>query len=349
MHSSVCLLLLLIGSIFCSQYERELFNDYMRKFHKAYTTEEEYNMRFQNFKESLLRIHSLNRHQKATFALNKFSDMSKEEFSKTKLSPVKFSGEQLARSCLAKGVTAPHVDPSALPTSFDWREKGVVTPVKDQGQCGSCWAFSTIGNIESQWAIKKHPLTQFSEQMLVDCSHGCSNEPPYGAVCNQGCGGGWQWNAYEDILVWGGVVTETEYPYEGVAGTCSYSKSDIQAKISNYTCLTHPNSSGADEDVMAAFLIKNGPLAIAMDASYLMDYDSGVIDPWFGWECDGTQLDHALLIVGFGVETSEIFGDTPFWIIKNSWNSDWGENGYFRIYRGSGACGINNAVSSVIM
>jgi len=224
-----------------------------------------------------------------------------------------------------------------------------VTPVKDQGECGSCWAFSTIGNIESQWAIKGHSLTQFSEQMLVDCSHGCSDEPPYGAVCNQGCNGGWQWNAYSDIMVWGGVETETQYPYTGVDGTCKNNSRLFQAPIKNYTCLTTPKTNGADEDQMAAFLVKNGPLAIAMDAGYLQDYSSGVIDPWFGWECDGSQLDHALLLVGFGVQSSEIFGDTPFWIIKNSWASSWGESGYFRIIRGKGACGLNNAVSTVVM
>jgi len=185
--------------------------------------------------------------------------------------------------------------------------------------------------------------------MLVDCSHGCSNEPPYGPVCNSGCDGGWQWNAYFDIMSWGGVVGETIYPYTGVDGVCKYKKTDLTASIKNYTCLTNPNTNGANEDQMAAFLVANGPLAIALNADYLMDYSSGIVDPYFSWECDGTTLDHALLIVGFGVETSEIFGDTNFWIVKNSWNAYWGENGYFRIIRGYGTCGLNNAVSCVIM
>jgi len=312
-------------------------------------TDEEYERRFENFKESLVRIKSLNALSKnAKYGLNKFSDMSTEEFSQKRLSQKKTTGAALARSCLANGVTAPHLPTANLPTSFDWRTKNVVTPVKDQGECGSCWAFSTIANIESQWAIKKHPLTQFSEQLLVDCSHGCSNEPPYGNVCNQGCDGGWQWNAYIDVISWKGVETETQYPYTGVDGTCNYNPSKVMAPITNYTCLTNPNTTGANEDQMASFLVQNGPLSIAMDASLLQDYDSGIIDFWV-WDCSDTELDHALLIVGFGQETSEIWGTTPFWIIKNSWASSWGEQGYFRIIRGKGACGLNNAVSCVVM
>jgi cathepsin F len=281
--------------------------------------------------------------------INKFTDMSKEEFSK-KMLPQKVPGAALANSCLAKGVTAPKLDVSALPTAFDWRDKKVVAPVKDQGQCGSCWAFSTVATIESQWAIKGNKLTQFSEQLLVDCSHGCSNEPPYGPVCNQGCDGGWQWNAYSDVITWGGVETETEYPYTAATGTCNMNRADLQAKVTNFTCLSNQTSGPAKEDQMAALLYSHGPLAIALDADVLQYYYSGIVDPWFpDWECDPTVLDHALVIVGWGVEDSEIFGKTPYWIVKNSWGSDWGESGYFRIIRGTGACGINNAVSSVIL
>jgi len=212
----------------------------------------------------------------------------------------------------------------------------------------------TIGNIESQWAIKGNKLTSFSEQLLVDCSHGCSNEPPYGNVCNQGCNGGWQWNAFGDIIAWGGVETEKEYPYTAVTGTCQMNNKLLTAKIANFTCLSNSSSSkGANEDQMAAYLVAHGPLSIAMDATPLQSYSSGILDPNSWWDptdtCATQQLDHALLLVGFGVEDSEIWGKTPYWIVKNSWGADWGESGYFRIIRGAGACGINNAVSSAIM
>jgi len=117
--------------------------------------------------------------------------------------------------------------------------------------------------------------------------------------------------------------------------------------------LSGPNQQGAPADettLMPTVLMQNGPLSIAIDADMVEDYSSGIIDPYFpDEECDPTSLDHAVLIVGWGVESSEIFGDTPYWIVKNSWAASWGENGYFRIYRGEGLCGLNNAVMTVLM
>jgi len=187
-------------------------------------------------------------------------------------------------------------------------------------------------------------MALFSEQLLVDCSTGCSNEPPYGVVCNQGCGGGWQWNAFEDIMTWGGVETETEYPYTAEDGTCQINKADLIVPVKNYTCLTNNKTSGADEAQMAAFLYANGPISVALNADYVEGYSSGIIDPPTPADCDGTSLDHAVLIVGYGTENN-----VPFWIVKNSWSASWGENGYFRIVRGQAACGINAAVLSAIL
>jgi len=329
---------------------KTMWQDYIEKFGKDYTTEE-YETRYKNFLGSVDRIERRNQLRKgrgAVYGLTKFADMSPKEFQEKRLMK-KRPAANMATSCLANGVLSPQVSATGIPPSFDWRTKNVVTPVKNQADCGSCWAFSTTGNIESQWAIKGNPLTEFSEQLLVDCSTGCSMEEGQ-SVCNSGCDGGWQWNAYVDIMSWKGVELETKYPYTGQDGQCALNKSLAVAPIKNYTCITTPNGNPADEDQMAAILVANGPLAIAMDAGELEDYDSGIIDPWFGsWSCDPTQLDHAILIVGYGVESSEIWGNTPYWIVKNSWGSDWGENGYFRIIRGYGSCGLNAAVSSVIM
>jgi len=325
---------------------RKQFESFIKKYEKKYTTDSiEYEKRFQNFQENIKRA---NRKQKtdkfAKYGVNKFSDLSTEEFRTTRLSQKKYNPQALAASCLANGVEAPHLSLN-IPSSFDWRTKNVVTPVKDQGQCGSCWAFSTTGVIESQWAIKGNNLTQYSEQMLVDCSVGCCEELNQ-TVCNQGCNGGWQWNAYEDIIGWGGLVLESDYPYTAQDGKCQRTKYKLHAPVKNYTCLSNPN--GADEQQMASYLVSNGPLAVALNAEYVQDYTSGIISPWFSFECDPTMLDHAVLIVGYGIQP-DVVDNIPFWIVKNSWGSDWGENGYFRIARGSGCCGINNAVSSVVL
>jgi len=328
-----------------------MFSHFMSKFNKVYETPVEKAKRFDIFKANMIRYNEMNKKAPHTkYGMNKFADLSVDEFRAQRLSSKRISGEPLAQSCLSKGVTAPLMDTSDIPTSYDWRSANppVVSPVKDQGQCGSCWAFSTIGNIESQNAIRGKPLTQFSEQLLVDCSTGCSNEPPYGVVCNQGCGGGWQWNALEDIMYWGGVETETEYPYTAETGTCQLNKKLLTTAVKNYTCLTNNKTSGADENQMAAFMVANGPLAIALNADYVEGYSSGIIDPPTPADCDGTSLDHAVLIVGYGIQTTPAPA-VPFWIVKNSWGADWGESGYFRIVRGQGACGLNTAVLSAIL
>jgi len=191
-------------------------------------------------------------------------------------------------------------------------------------------------------AINGQSLTSFSEQMIVDCSHACC-EVEGEASCNSGCEGGWMWTAMSDVISWGGVNTEEEYPYVGEDESCKMNNQTLQAKVKNYTCV------GTDEGQIAAFLVANGPLSVALNAGLVEDYTTGIIDPWFPTEeCDPTTLDHAVLIVGYGVDTEFDF-DTPYWIVKNSWGADWGENGYFRIYRGDGCCGINNAVTCAVM
>jgi len=349
--SRLVTLLVLLG--FCAiissasnKSDRKQFQRFVKQYNRAYVDDSEYELRFKYFQESIQRIEQKQKKDKhATYGINQFSDFSREEFAR-RLSPSVVSPKELAVSCLANGAEAVHMDVDDIPASWDWRTKGVVTPVKNQGDCGSCWAFSTTGDIESQWALKGNTLTQFSEQLLVDCSHGCCEELNQ-SVCNSGCEGGWQWNAYTDIESWGGIALESAYPYTGVDGTCRKNSTKLMAPITNYTCLSVPNA--ADEDQMAAYLVAHGPLAVALNAELVEDYSSGIIDPYFpGEECDPTQLDHAVLIVGYGSESSW-FGSTPFWIVKNSWGSEFGENGYFRIYRGDGCCGINQAVSSVNM
>jgi C1A family cysteine protease len=324
------------------------FNAWMTKYGKTYSAQE-YPRRLANYKASLERMKiTAKKSPSAVFAPNRFSDLTVDEFRSLYLmNKTSTPAQTLAISCLANGVTAEaagYRKPEALPTSWDWRSKNKVTPVKDQGQCGSCWAFSTSGCLESAYAIKNNqPATQqFSEQMIVDCSHGCCMEEGQ-QVCNSGCGGGWMWNAMTDIMSWGGLETEDAYPYTGEDGTCSMS-GPYMAAMKNYTCLSVPN--GADETtLMPTFVMNAGPLSIAMNADLLMDYSSGIVAPSSSADCDPTSLDHALLIVGWGVDASA----GAYWIVKNSWNQSWGESGYFRIIKGSNACGLANAVVSPIL
>jgi len=268
--------------------------------------------------------------------VNEFTDMTREEFLDSgRVMKIKLQAD--AKSCLAKGVTADYskLSLSDTPTSWDWRTKGVVNPIQNQGQCGSCWTFSTIAVIESAYAIKTGKLQKLSEQEIVDCSHGCVLEDGQ-QVCNQGCNGGWMWSALTDIISWKGEELETDYPYTATTDTCKRSAAKTLDPLSNYTCLSGPKL--ANETEMAAFLVANGPLSIAMDAGILQSYSSGIINPGPN-DCSKTSLDHAIVIVGFGVD-----GALPFWIVRNSWGTSWGEEGYFRIIRGKGACGLNAGV-----
>jgi len=334
-----------------------LFSQFIVRYNKTYTATERA-QRFQIFQDNLKIIQRQNQNSKsAKFAVNKFSDLAREEFEKTYLLP-KHSAKGVARACSQYASRPPVFSKKVkrdLPTTWDWRKNGgrnnagVVTPVKNQQQCGSCWTFSATGNIEGLWAMKGNLLTSLSEQLIVDCSKACCNMPPYGPVCNAGCNGGFQWSAFYDIMSWGGLQTEQDYPYTGYDGQCKLNKNKVMAPIKNYTCISS-TTGPADEEDMRAYIYKNGPIAIAMDAGLLQSYSSGIIDPWFpNWECDPTALDHALLIVGWGEDENWIGETTPYWIVKNSWSTEWGINGYFWIARNENLCGIAVAVSSANM
>jgi len=198
-----------------------------------------------------------------------------------------------------------------LPTGVDWRTKGAVNPIKDQGQCGSCWAFSTTGALEGRCFIDGFGLHSFSEQQLVDCSS---------TFGNQGCNGGLMNNAW-DYLEKNCLCYEGDYPYEAVDDTCKTLKG--HNKISTYTAVAAGNV-----DQLAAGAAQQ-PVSIAVDAQNFQLYQSGIFN-----DCS-TNLDHGVLLVGY---TSDA------WIVKNSWGASWGESGYIRLARGN-TCGIANAAS----
>lgn len=268
--------------------------------------------------------------------------MTYEEFAKIRLNGgLVITPTDFAESCLKNNATSESVQAiNDLPESFDWREKGAVSSVKNQGGCGSCWAFSTVGNLEGQNFLKTGKMVDLSPQDLVDCSKDCSSVIIHGkneSVCNSGCNGGWMWAAMQTVQGDQGIDTEANYPYKGMDGTCAYTKTGALAAVQSYTCISD------DETQIQAELMARGPLSIAVNANRFQTYKFGVLS------CLGeskTALDHAILLVGWGVEKT-IFGSTkPYWIVKNSWGGSWGEKGYAKILRGSGSCGINNAVTS---
>jgi cathepsin F len=327
------------GGVQCS---RDTFNQWKVDNGRVYSGAEEEASRYAIFCDNMKKMHE---HQldnpTAAFHMNKFADVDEAEFKRTHRN-FAFDAAGQARSCLYSGNNLNAMTKSFLPTSFDWRSQGKVSPVKDQGQCGGCWAFATIANMESFYAISHgvKATTQFSEQMLIDCSHGCSTDDGERS-CNQGCNGGFPWNSFADILSWGGVVSESSYPYRAHTQTCKINfnnKPALQSPISNYTCLTSPRSIG-NEDTMAAWLVANGPFTIGINAGPLQSYSGGILDPS---HCSASGIDHAVTIVGFGQSNGK-----NYWIIKNSWGSDWGLSGFFYLIRGKGACGVNYAASSV--
>jgi len=338
MKLSVVLAFALLGLCAAST----VFDEYLKKHGKHYEGAE-YQRRQTIFQQNVRdlakqRAQAIQLGEKPWMGVNEFSDMTRAEFLQSGR-VMKNRLQADAKSCLANGVTVDRAKLNlalqAVPATWDWRTKGVVNPVQNQGQCGSCWTFSTIAVIESAYAIKTGKLQKLSEQEIVDCSHGCVLEDGQ-QVCNQGCNGGWMWSALTDIISWKGEELESDYPYTATTDTCKRNAAKTIDPLSNYTCLSGPKL--ANETEMAAFLVANGPLSIAMDAGILQSYSSGIIDPGPN-DCSKTSLDHAIVIVGFGTE-----GAKDFWIVRNSWGASWGEAGYFRIIRGKGACGLNAGV-----
>ncbi|KAK2660625.1 hypothetical protein Ddye_007158 [Dipteronia dyeriana] len=309
------------------------FSVFKSKFGKTYATQEEHDFRFGVFKANLRRA---KRHQmldpSAVHGVTKFSDLTPSEFRR------QFLGLNRKLRLPADAHEAPLLPTKDLPADFDWRDHGAVTGVKDQGSCGSCWSFSTTGALEGAHFLATGELVSLSEQQLVDCDHECDPEE-YGA-CDSGCNGGLMTSAFEYTLKAGGLEREEDYPYTGTdRGGCKFDKTKVVASVSNFSVVS------IDEDQIAANLLKNGPLAVGINAVYMQTYIGGVSCPYI---C-GKHLDHGVLLVGYGSAAYAPirFKEKPYWIIKNSWGESWGENGYYKICRGRNVCGVDSMVSTV--
>ena len=295
------------------------FQRFIKKYEKNYSSINEYLARFEVFKRNFMNTFA-NEEVSYKTGITKFSDLTKQEFSRIYLN-LNYDAMAIANF----EPTTVKIS-NAAPTSYDWRNYGRVAAVKDQGSCGSCWAFSTVANLEGLYAEKKGTIKTFSEQMLVDCD-----------TSDSGCNGGLMEYAFTWLKKNGGIMTDTDYPYKGTKGTCRSDKTKyVDMTITGYKKLgsSYSTWSAVDEDEVKEFLYETGPLAIALNADPLQTYSSGILDVT-STKCPTSGINHAVTLVGYGT------GSPNYWIVKNSWGKNWGESGYFRIRRGNGTCGIN--------
>ncbi|NBP59295.1 hypothetical protein EBU71_22615 [bacterium] len=294
------------------------FNNFQERFSKRYSNFEELETRFAIFRENLVSIikHNADVTQNFTMGVNQFTDLTPEEFRAQYVGGLK--AEVGSYGCKTFSSSA-----SGAPSSIDWRNKGAVTSVKDQGQCGSCWTFSATGAVEGAWAISKGQLVDLSEQELVDCATGVS----YGS---HGCNGGQMEGAFKFVIEHG-QCSLASYPYTAKDETCK-------------TCspLAHISSCSdvkPNDQISLTAAIAKQPVAVAIEADtrYFQSYSSGVLT---SSSC-GTNLDHGVLAVGYGTENG-----IDYYLVKNSWGTSWGDKGYVKIARSKstndpGICGIS--------
>lgn len=258
------------------------FLEFQKTHKKKYESETERQQRFLIFRDNMKKARQLQDTEMGTaqYGATLFADLTQEEFRKYHTG-LKSKPEQENRIPLPRAV----IPDIKLPKEYDWRHFNVVTTVKNQGMCGSCWAFSVTGNIESLYAIKHGKLFSLSEQELVDCDK-----------LDDGCEGGLPNTAYEAIEQLGGLETEDDYPYDGKDEKCHYKSDLARVKIVSGLNIT------SNETQMAQWLVENGPISIGINANAMQLYMGGISHP-YKFLCSPKSLDHGVLIVGFGVHS----------------------------------------------
>eukprot|EP00727_Mastigamoeba_balamuthi_P005449 m51a1_g1523 hypothetical protein (1621) ;mRNA; f:445505-451523 len=325
MHRSLGILLFLsasaaLGLAGCAPDDAPcLFGEFKARYHRAYATPAEEARRYEIFQARLRDIERLNREvPTATFAVNELSDLSEAEFTEryANLDARRLRGLELPDEPLDAAANGARRGTRDVPASWTSPD---VTPVQSQGGCGSCWAFAAMGCVEAAWHKATGQTRRFAPQSLVDCDTGSS-----------GCAGGWPDSAMSLVLRWTqqgfGAVLEADYPYRTADGQCYYDsvKSKAVGKLTGVFGIKF------DEAAMGQKLLDYGPIVIYLDADSLHSYKSGVVESTT--ECtDG--VNHAVLLVGWGQDNAG-----GYWLIKNSWGSWWGENGFFRLRRGRNTC-----------
>ncbi|VDM46163.1 unnamed protein product [Toxocara canis] len=309
-------------------YEQwKLFKEQHGKWYEDEETENRYMLTFLTNLEEI-RKHNIRYQQgESSFEMgvNHITDLPFEEYRKLNgYKPMYANGHRNGSSFLAPF----NMD---IPDHWDWRDHGYVTEVKNQGMCGSCWAFSATGSLEGQHTRKFGTLVSLSEQNLVDCSR------KYG---NNGCSGGLMDFAFEYIKDNHGVDTEVSYPYKGREMKCHFNRKTVGAEDDGFIDLPV-----GDEDKLKIAVATQGPISVAIDAGHpsFQMYRKGV---YYEPQCSSEMLDHGVLVVGYG--SDEVDGD--YWIVKNSWGPSWGEKGYVRMARNrDNHCGIATKASYPIV
>jgi hypothetical protein len=335
-------LLALLGvcatAVSATRYSPELlqqFNAWQIKYKKVYDTVSDFEHAMDNFKASLTRIAQKNAASEGSnwAGLTKFSDLSPAEFKKIYLRAT--HNAETARK--TREVIREVVPPTtvAAPTSVDWRTHtpSVVSAVKDQGQCGSCWAFATTESIESMWALAGNDLVELSPEQIVDCD-----------TVDAGCNGGDTPSAFAYVTQAGGLDTEASYPYtagSGDSGSCQFDQSNVGATIDQFywvipECTGSCNSQSMSQ--VQSKLATIGPFAICVYAEPWQDYAGGVFNDA---TCDHaySSLDHCVQMVGY---------TQNYWLVRNSWAEDWGENGYIYVstkVANGNLCGVLDEVN----
>ncbi|XP_052772950.1 procathepsin L-like [Mya arenaria] len=278
---------------------------------------QEHNLRFDRGEETY------------TVGESDFADMAEDEFQRLYLSSLVIPPEDEREEEVVDYEDDMDMD---LPLEVDWRTKGAVSPVKNQGACGSCWAFSAIGALEAAVKIKTGKAVDLAEQELVDCA--------YRRFGNYGCRGGWMNNAFKYIELRGGVDTESCYPYSGRRSSrCSHKKSCVGARMSG-----HRDTQKGSESNLAQTLNQHGPVTVAADVNSpgFMHYRQGVYN---NPSCDKRRPNHAMVSVGYGSSRG-----LNYWIIKNSWGQGWGDKGYVFMAKDKGdLCGLANHASYPVL
>jgi cathepsin L len=324
---TVCILLALVGCAYSyvinqgpfGQIADEGWQIWKIAHEKKYADMGEERVRYVIWQDNLKRIEQHNSENGNSYSLriNKFGDMTGTEFAAS-LGLPKMHNRTGGSTFLAPSNVQ-------MPTTVDWRDKGYVTPVKNQGQCGSCWAFSTTGSLEGQYFKKNGKLISLSEQQLVDCS------TKFG---NMGCNGGLMDQAFKYIKQYG-IESEKDYPYHARDMKCKYDATKVVTKVTGFTDVTE----GSEAELQSA-VATVGPVSVAIDASHFsfQFYHEGVYNEP---RCSSTQLDHGVLAVGYGT-----YQGKDYWLVKNSWGSGWGLKGYIRMSRNKkNQCGIASSAS----
>lgn len=300
-----------------------LYEEWLAKHGKAYNSLGEKDKRFEIFKDNLKFVDEHNSENRTyKVGMNRFADLTNEEYRSRYLGTRTDAKRRFVKSKV--GLSRRYVvrGDEELPESVDWRTKGAVAPIKDQGDCGSCWAFSTVAAVEGLNKIKTGELIELSEQELVDCDR----------AYDAGCNGGLMDYAFQFIIENGGIDSESDYPYLGVDGQC-----DPTRKNAKVVSIDDYEDVPPFDELALKNAVAHQPVSVAIEASgrALQLYLSGI----FTGEC-GMALDHGVAVVGYGKENG-----VDYWIVRNSWGASWGESGYIRMERNvvatyTGKCGI---------